>query len=237
VARPSAARPHASARSQPGTAADPAPGLDERAIVAAALDIIAAHGLQGLSMRALSLRLGVALGATYRHVPTKHELLRLVAAELYARITPADGAADEFEQAKLVMIQIHDVLAAYPGMAAYIAQHVPEFTSARVASLITGPLRAAGLPSAEANRIIFALVLLNAGHMLFHVPPEIAGEAAAAFEDGVDLILRGARARARQRAGPKAAGAVGSPPGVRLGASRGRPVRRARPGPRHCHTR
>jgi AcrR family transcriptional regulator len=185
----------------PGAAADRPAGLDKRAIVAAALDIIAEHGVQGLSMRLLSQRLGVALGATYRHVPNKHELLRLVAAELYASVKPADGSdGDKFEQAKRVMIQVHDVLAAYPGMAAHIAQNVPEFTSARVASLITGPLRAAGLSQGEADRITFALVLLNAGHMLFHVPASLEDEAAAAFEDGVDLILRGARSRKRQLA-------------------------------------
>jgi AcrR family transcriptional regulator len=169
--------------------------------VAAALDLIAQHGVRGMSMRLLSQRLGVALGATYRHVPNKHELLRLVAADLYSQVNPADAnATDEFEQAKLVMIQIHNVLAAYPGMAAYIAEHLPEFTSASVASLITGPLRRAGLSQAEADRITFALVLLNAGHMLLRVPTALEDEAAAAFEDGVDLILRGARSRERQHA-------------------------------------
>ena len=94
----------------------------------------------------------MALGASYRHVPNKHELLRLVAAELYASVEQADGSdGDKFEQAKRVMIQVHDVLAAYPGMAAHIAQNVPEFTSARVASLITGPLRAGGLSQGEAS--------------------------------------------------------------------------------------
>jgi AcrR family transcriptional regulator len=181
--------------------ADRPAGLDEQAVVTTALDIIAERGVRGLSMRLLSQRLGVALGATYRHVPNKHELLRLVAADLYARIKPADeDSVDEFEQAKRVMIQIHDLLAAYPGMAAHIAENVPEFTSARVASLITGPLRAAGLSQAEGDRITFALVLLNAGHMLFRVPAELADEAAAAFEEGVDLILNGARFRERQPA-------------------------------------
>jgi AcrR family transcriptional regulator len=183
-------------------ATDRPAGLDEQAVVTTALDIIGERGVQGLSMRLLSQRLGVALGATYRHVPNKRELLRLVAADLYARIKPADDESDEFEQAKRVMIQIHDLLAAYPGMAAHIAENVPEFTSARVASLITGPLRAAGLSQAEADRITFALVLLNAGHMLFRVPAELADEAAAAFEEGVDLILNGARFRERQVAAP-----------------------------------
>jgi AcrR family transcriptional regulator len=174
--------------------------LNERAIVAAALDIIAADGVEGLSMRRLSVRLGVALGATYRHVPNKHELLRLVAAELYARIESPTGVADEFEQAESVIVHVHDALAAYPGMAAYIAQHIPEFTSTRLASLITGPLCAAGLTAAESQRIAFALVLLNAGHMLLEVPPELESEGEAAFHDGVDLILRGARSRAESTA-------------------------------------
>jgi AcrR family transcriptional regulator len=183
----------ASGDGQPPAASDRAPGLDSRAIVSATLDIIAERGVPGLSMRVLSERLGVSLGATYRHVPNKNELLRLVAADLYARVKPADDCADEFEQAKRVMLQIHDLLAAYPGMAAHIAQNVPEFYSASVASLISNPLQAAGLSRAEADRIVFALVLLNAGHMLFQVPPELEGEAAAAFDAGVDLILRGAR--------------------------------------------
>jgi TetR/AcrR family tetracycline transcriptional repressor len=184
---------------QPPTAADRSAGLDERAIVSAALKIIAERGVPGLSMRVLSQRLGVSLGATYRHVPNKNELLRLVAADLYARIKPTDDCADEFEQAKRVMLQIHDLLAAYPGMAAHIAENVPEFYSASVAGLISDPLQAAGLSRTEADRIVFALVLLNAGHMLFHVPAELEDEAAAAFEEGVDLILSGARASRQHR--------------------------------------
>jgi AcrR family transcriptional regulator len=184
---------------QPAAAADRAPGLDKDAIVAAALEIIAERGVAGLSMRVLSQRLGVALGATYRHVPNKDELLRLVAAHLYAQIRPADDTdGDGFDQAKHVMLQIHDVLAAYPGMAAHIAQNIPEFTSEHLARLITDPLQAAGLSADEAARIVFTLILLNAGHMLIRVPAGLEDEAAAAFEEGVDLVLRGAQTRSQQ---------------------------------------
>jgi AcrR family transcriptional regulator len=190
----------ASGDGQPPAGYDRSTGLDKDIIVSAALDIIAERGVQGLSMRLLSQRLGVSLGATYRHLDNKNELLRLVAADLYARITPADRAVgDEFEQAKHVMLQIHDLLAAYPGMAAHIAQNLPEFTSVRLASLITDPLQAAGLSAAEAGRIVFTLILLNAGHMLIRVPAGLEDEAAAAFEEGVDLILRGAQTRSEHR--------------------------------------
>jgi AcrR family transcriptional regulator len=190
----------ASGDEQLSAASDRSTGLDQQSIVSAALDIIAERGVQGLSMRLLSQRLGVSLGATYRHVPNKDELLRLVAADLYARITPGDETdGDEFDQAKHVMLQIHDLLAAYQGMAAHIAQNIPEFTSERLASLITNPLQAAGLSAGEAGRIVFALVLLNAGHMLIRVPAGLEDEAAAAFEEGVDLILRGAQKRSQHR--------------------------------------
>src|ERR1700735_5755608 len=79
----------ASGDEQPTAAPDRSLGLDKQSIVSAALDIIAERGVAGLSMRLLSQRLGVSLGATYRHVPNKDDLLRLVAADLYGRITPA----------------------------------------------------------------------------------------------------------------------------------------------------
>ena len=190
----------ASGDEQPTAAPDRSLGLDKQSIVSAALDIIAERGVAGLSMRLLSQRLGVSLGATYRHVPNKDDLLRLVAADLYGRITPADDTeGDGFDQAKHVMLQIHDVLAAYPGMAAHIAQNIPEFTSERLAGLITNPLQAAGLSADEAGRIVFTLILLNAGHMLIRVPAGLEDEASAAFEEGVDLILRGAQTRSQHR--------------------------------------
>ena len=179
------------------------PLLSERIIVDASIEIIAERGVEGLSMRLLSERLGVALGATYKHVPDKHALLHLVAEVLYSRIEPAADAVDEFDQAKSVMLQVHDVLAAHPGMAGYIAQHVPEFSSVNVAKLLVGPLCAGGLSPAEAHRITFALILLNGGHMLVRMPAELQQEAAEAFADGVDLILRGARSRVGQRQGQR----------------------------------
>src|ERR1700684_550207 len=143
----------ASGAEQPPAAMDRSPGLDKQSIVSAALDIIAERGVAGLSMRLLSQRLGVSLGATYRHVPNKDELLRLVAADLYARIAPADRAVgDECDQHTHVMLQIHDLLAAYPGMSAHIAQNLPEFTSERLTSLITDPLQAAGLAADQDGR-------------------------------------------------------------------------------------
>jgi AcrR family transcriptional regulator len=203
MARSGAGHREVSTVGRAGGRASGRPILSERIIVDASIEIIVERGVEGLSMRLLSERLGVALGATYKHVPDKHTLLRLVAEVLYSRIEPAADAVDEFDQAKSVMLQVHDVLAAHPGMAEYIAQHVPEFSSINVAKLLVGPLCAGGLSPDEASRITFALILLNGGYMLVRMPAELQHEAAEAFADGVDLILRGARARVGQRQGQR----------------------------------
>src|SRR3984957_20774550 len=102
----------ASGDEQPPAAAARSTGLDQQSIVSAALDIIAERGVQGLSMRVLSQRLGVSLGATYRHVPNKDELLRLVAANLYARITPGDETeGDPVDPDNPETLQINALLA------------------------------------------------------------------------------------------------------------------------------
>lgn len=52
--------------------------LHEQRIVSAAIELIRQHGLPGLTMRALSRRLGVAPSALYNHVPSRAMLLARV---------------------------------------------------------------------------------------------------------------------------------------------------------------
>src|ERR1700712_3035149 len=65
-------------------------GLSQAAIVQAACDMIKESGTEGLTMRALSDRLGVALGATYHHVPNREALLLLVSKDLATRVPLPD---------------------------------------------------------------------------------------------------------------------------------------------------
>jgi TetR/AcrR family tetracycline transcriptional repressor len=52
--------------------------LTRERVVAEALTVIAAHGVDGLSMRALATRLGVVPAALYRHVRNKEQLYDLI---------------------------------------------------------------------------------------------------------------------------------------------------------------
>lgn len=187
---------------RPRQASDGAGALSEAAIVEAALSLLAESGVARLTMRELSARLGVALGATYRHVRSKHDLLHLVVETLYDRIEPGDPRADGYAQAKQVMVQIHDVLGAYPGLAGHVGQHMGEFVSVRVAKLVSEPLIREGLSSEEAGEVRLALTLLTAGHVQIRDSlPALDGEPGRqAFEGSVDLVLDGARARVGRRA-------------------------------------
>jgi AcrR family transcriptional regulator len=178
------------------TAVEPAtPVLGEQVIVEAAVELLAESGVAGLTMRDLSARLGVALGATYRHVRSKHELLKLVAQDLYRRAGPVDPGADGFAQAKMVMIQLHGLLGAYPGLAGYIGENMGDFTSLSTAQLVNDPLRNTGLSERTVQEVSVAMVLFTAGHLLVRdaLPDWEGSDHQASFVAGLDLLLAGAR--------------------------------------------
>ena len=153
-----------------------------------ALELLAERGVAGLTMRELSSRLGVALGATYRYVRSKHELLRLVGDKLYDGIQPGDPSLDGYGQAKAVMVQVHAVLGQYPGMATYIGQHLGEFSSETVSKLALDALCSEGMSMKDAVRVMQAMSVYAAGQLL------TGGSAGSeAFADGLDLLLAGAR--------------------------------------------
>jgi AcrR family transcriptional regulator len=181
---------------RPGRATN---ALSERVIVEAALALLAEHGVEGLTMRELSSRLGVALGATYRHVRSKHELLRLVTQELYSRIEPGDQDSDGFAQAREVMTRVHDLLGFYSGLAGYIGHHMGDFDSAPLSKLVIDPLRSAGLSEGHATRVTLALTVYTSGHLLIResLPQWDNSDQYRMFVYGLDLLLDGARARIR----------------------------------------
>ncbi|MCX4959313.1 TetR/AcrR family transcriptional regulator C-terminal domain-containing protein [Streptomyces virginiae] len=84
--------PAAPARRRPSPATDAEPELTLDRIVRAAVEIADAEGLAALSMRGVAARLGVAPMSTYRYVPSKEELVLLMADAAYGEESPADAA-------------------------------------------------------------------------------------------------------------------------------------------------
>jgi TetR/AcrR family tetracycline transcriptional repressor len=174
------------------------PVLTESEIVAAALEIVEESGVDSLTMRRLSAKLGVALGATYHHVPNKHALLVLIADELYGRIKiPERVDGDWRSQIREVLLNVTEVMGAYPGVAAYIMRHPTEIPLVDVMEATGDALDCAGLRDEAAARVLSALFFYLAGTIvsgaITTLRPETmtSEEAAARFADGLDVVLTG----------------------------------------------
>lgn len=176
-------------------------GLSDQAIVDAARTIIADVGVDGLTMRRLSAELGVALGATYHYVPTKHDLLVRVGEALYAEVLDVPLSAAPWDEAlKTLMLRCGDAVARYPGMGNFLIAHADEVPATDLNRLISDLLRTAGFSERGVVAVMSALFFYTTGM-------SAAGSSArssrsfegvdvrALFEDGLDLLLAGARSR------------------------------------------
>ena len=174
------------------------PVLTESEIVAAALEIVEESGVDSLTMRRLSTKLGVALGATYHHVPNKHALLVLIADELYGRITiPERVDGDWRSQIRELLLNVTVVMGAYPGVAAYIMRHPEEIPLVGVMEATRDALDYAGLRDEAAARALSALFFYLAGTIVSGAistqrPDTMTSdEVMARFADGLDVVLTG----------------------------------------------
>lgn len=176
-----------------------AAGLTDAAIVHAAREILAEVGVEGLTMRRLSERLGVALGATYHYFPTRHALLRRVVQDLYAEVDlPEQESGDWAQQVKQITIDMALVVGQYPGLAAYVMAHLDDMVPAAVNQATVAILAGAGFTAESTAIVMSALYFFGTGlsanlaamqsvRRFEHVDGEALAHA------GLDLLLAGAR--------------------------------------------
>jgi AcrR family transcriptional regulator len=137
--------------------------LDETYIVDVALDLLREEGVAKFSMRHLTNRLGVAVGATYRHVPGKQELLTLCLARIYAEVDRPRGE-DEDPRAWVseLIVRLFEVMAGYPGMAAWSAQN-GRLDASNLTPAVVSALETSGVGPDEARRTMHVLYFFVAG--------------------------------------------------------------------------
>jgi AcrR family transcriptional regulator len=128
-------------------------------VVAEALTVIAAHGVDALSMRALATRLGVVPAALYRHVRNKEQLHDLVLDGVLAEVDyRLDQSLAWTEQVKALAHRLRTVLESHPGIAGLLKTRDPLGPhSLALAEAFLAPLGAAGLPAAETG-LAFSLL-------------------------------------------------------------------------------
>jgi TetR/AcrR family tetracycline transcriptional repressor len=133
--------------------------LTRERLVAEALSVIAADGVDALSMRALATRLEVVPAALYRHVRNKEQLYDLVLDGVLAEVDDnLDHALAWTEQIKLLAHRLRTVLDNHPGIAALLKTRDPLGPhSLALAEAFLAPLQAGGLPPRQTG-LAFSLL-------------------------------------------------------------------------------
>ncbi|MFI6867359.1 TetR/AcrR family transcriptional regulator [Nocardia sp. NPDC050406] len=90
------------------------PRLSRDQIVAAARELVAAHGVEALTMRRLATELGATPMALYRHVRDREELLLLLLDDVAATMLRPDLPDDPRERMVVTAVAMHDTLARVP---------------------------------------------------------------------------------------------------------------------------
>lgn len=195
-------------RAENGASEGTSPKLSEAAIVSAARELISEVGVDGCTMRELSTRLGVALGATYHHVPNKERLLALVGRDVYRDI--ADGLPSEGDwktRLRAAMIRTVELFGQYPGLASHVMTHGAEIQPEDPNIAIYTMLVDAGFAGEQIGQFMGSLFLFVGGMCmseradLSSVGANLLGAEAVegslrgVFEAGLDMLIDGAELR------------------------------------------
>jgi TetR/AcrR family tetracycline transcriptional repressor len=133
--------------------------LTREHVVAEALTVITAQGVDALSMRALATRLGVVPAALYRHVRNKQQLYDLVLDAVLAEVDcDVDHHLAWTERIKVLAHRLRTVLEDHPGIAGLLKTRDPLGPhSLALAEAFLAPLDTAGLPEPETG-LAFSLI-------------------------------------------------------------------------------
>jgi AcrR family transcriptional regulator len=144
--------------------------LSADAIIAAALEIADADGLEAVTMRAVGARLGAAAMSLYRHVPNKDALLELMADRVLAELPYPDRAGDWRTEIHGFFLTFHDLLLEHPAVAHVMIEMAlagPEL-SKRGEQLLAGLLDA-GFDEATSAQMISAFTWHTVGGSLYAI--------------------------------------------------------------------
>ncbi len=122
--------------------------LSREAIVATALEVLAAEGMDAVSMRRVASELGTGPASLYAHVAGKDELLDLMYDQVISVIPlPEPNPARWREQVTQLWVDSRETLARAGDIARYTLGRVPMGPNAlRVAEVTMALLRAGGVP-------------------------------------------------------------------------------------------
>jgi TetR/AcrR family tetracycline transcriptional repressor len=171
--------------------------LDKERIVAEAVALLDADGLDGLTLRRLAERLGVRAPTLYWHVPNKAALVTEVAEAIlgqeFPSLDPPD--ADEPWQDWLVSLaeRLRRAMLAHPDGARVISASQLSLRMAAISELAMSVLVARGLPLHRARLLVLTVEHFTLGHVLEEQQPrpDAAGFDLAAFRERHPTVIAG----------------------------------------------
>lgn len=138
--------------------------LDEQTIIDAALEI-ARHRIADLTMRSVSDKLQVSVGALYKHVAGREELVALVVEKILSQAPPmSPDAGDGWLALRAQVLGLQSLVDRYPGLDEVVIAHSPNSPKANeLRREGIAALRGQGLTPNEALRVYRAVTYLWLG--------------------------------------------------------------------------
>ncbi|MFG2875652.1 TetR/AcrR family transcriptional regulator [Streptomyces sp. NPDC048337] len=139
------------------------PALSQAQIVATAVRLLDAEGIEALSMRKLGTEMGAAATSLYRHVANKDELIELVVDEVYGELEVPEPAGPEAWREALAHSghSLRDMVLRHPWVASVLGQVGLAHLGPNLMRMSERMLRlaqAAGFPPGEADLAMKAVI-------------------------------------------------------------------------------
>lgn len=126
---------------RPGRPRGGEPALTRQAILAAALAVVDAHGIEALSMRRLAAELAVDPMSIYHHLPNKAAIVSGLVTAVFSEMAPVDAGSPWADRVRAWASAYRDLVRAHPNL---VLQIVTDSAAASAAAiLISEPLYAA----------------------------------------------------------------------------------------------
>jgi AcrR family transcriptional regulator len=160
--------------------------LDRQRIVAEAVALLDAEGLDGVTTRKLAARLGVQSPTLYWHLPNKAALVTAIADAIldqeFGDMSPPESDQHWQDWLSGLAERLRRALLAHPDGARVISASQLSVTMAAISELAMSALVARGIPLRQARVIVLTVERFTVGHVLEEQAPRPDAEALKGFD-------------------------------------------------------
>jgi TetR/AcrR family transcriptional regulator, tetracycline repressor protein len=160
--------------------------LDRQRIVAEAVALLDAEGLDGVTTRKLAARLGVQSPTLYWHVPNKAALVTAIADAIldqqFGDMSPPEPDQHWQDWLSGLAERLRRALLAHPDGARVVSASQLSRTMAAISELAMSTLVARGVPLRQARVIVLTVERFTVGHVLEEQAPRPDADALKDFD-------------------------------------------------------